>query len=48
LRVQIVIDVPTKLSDAERDLLTRFAESRGEHVTQSASTLKAKIKSAFL
>jgi DnaJ-class molecular chaperone len=43
-----VIAVPTKLSDAERDLLTRFAEARGEHVTQTESKLKAKIKSAFL
>ena len=48
LRAQIVIAVPTKLSDAERDLLTRFAEARGEHVTQTESKLKSKIKSAFL
>ncbi len=48
LRAQIVIVVPTKLSDAERDLLTRFAEARGEHISPSASKLKSKIKSAFL
>ncbi len=48
LRAQIVIAVPTKLSAAERDLLTRFADARGEHVTQTESKLKSKIKSAFL
>jgi uncharacterized protein (DUF1778 family) len=37
--------VPTKLSNEERELLRRFAELRGEEVTNEG--LVAKIKSAF-
>lgn len=46
LRVRIDVQVPTRLTDAEAELLRRFAESRGEevHVEQG---LLARIKSAF-
>ena len=45
LRARVVIEVPTKLSNEERDLLRRFAELRGEEV--SSEGIVAKIKSAF-
>jgi molecular chaperone DnaJ len=46
LRVRIRVDVPTKLTDAEADLLRRYAEGRGEHV-QAEHGFFSKIKSAF-
>jgi molecular chaperone DnaJ len=48
LRARIVVAVPTKLNNAERDLLRKYAESRGEQVASQESGLKSKIKSAFL
>ena len=47
LRARIVVETPTKLSDAERDLLRKFAAERGEHVSGGDSGLFQKIKSAF-
>ncbi|MEN9301480.1 MAG: molecular chaperone DnaJ [Actinomycetota bacterium] len=47
LRARIVLETPTKLSDAERDLLRKFAAERGEHVSGGDSGLFQKIKSAF-
>ncbi len=46
LRVQVRVDVPTKLTDAEVDLLRRFAEGRGETIA-SEHGLFSRIKSAF-
>lgn len=46
LRVRIDVQVPTRLTDAEADLLRRFAESRGEEV-HTEQGLLARIKSAF-
>ena len=46
LRVRVRVDVPTKLTDAEADLLRRFAEGRGEHV-QTEHGFFSRIKSAF-
>ncbi len=45
LRARLVIAVPTKLSGEERELLRRFAELRGETISDEG--LVAKIKSAF-
>ncbi|MFM8906677.1 MAG: molecular chaperone DnaJ [Actinomycetota bacterium] len=45
LRARVLVEVPTKLSGEERELLRRFAELRGEEVTSEG--LVAKIKSAF-
>jgi molecular chaperone DnaJ len=45
LRARVVVEVPTKLSGEEREVLRRFAELRGEDVTGEG--LVAKIKSAF-
>jgi len=45
LRARVMVDVPTKLSGEERELLRRFAELRGETVNDDG--LVAKIKSAF-
>ena len=47
LRARIVVEIPTKLSDAERELLRKFAEERGEHVADGDGGLFQKIKSAF-
>ena len=40
-------DRPAWTSDAERELLRKFAESRGEQVATHDGGLKSKIKSAF-
>lgn len=45
LRARVVVEVPTKLSSQERDFLRRFAESRGEQVSDDG--IVSKIKSAF-
>jgi molecular chaperone DnaJ len=47
LRARITVVVPTKLSDAERELLRKFAENRGEQVANHDGGIKSKIKSAF-
>jgi len=41
----VLVQVPGKLSSQERDLLRRFAESRGEQVSDDG--IVSKIKSAF-
>ncbi len=47
LRVILSVDTPTKLSEAETDLLRQYAEARGEAVDPPAKGLLKKIKSAF-
>jgi len=48
VRVRIVVEVPTKLSDGEAELLRRYAEERGEAVNPPESGgLFSRIKSAF-
>lgn len=46
LKVRVQVQVPTKLTDFEAELLKKFAESRGEEV-QTEHGLFARIKSAF-
>jgi molecular chaperone DnaJ len=46
LRARIAVEVPTDLTSEQRDLLRRFAESRGEDVAGDEGLL-SKIKSAF-
>jgi len=46
LRVRVDVQVPTKLSEFEAELLKKFAESRGEQV-QGEQRLMDRIKSAF-
>lgn len=46
LRIVVQVEVPTKLNDAETDLLRKFAEGRGEAVTNEHG-LFSRIKSAF-
>ena len=43
----IEVEVPTKLSRTEEDLLRRFAEERGESVVPPDQSLLGRIKSAF-
>ena len=47
LRVVTRVDVPTKLSADEAELLRRFAEARGELVNPPDKGLLSRIKSAF-
>ncbi|HEX2784794.1 MAG TPA: molecular chaperone DnaJ [Ilumatobacteraceae bacterium] len=47
MRVQIVVQVPTKLTEFETELLTKYAESRGEAVGSAEHGLFSRIKSAF-
>jgi molecular chaperone DnaJ len=47
LRAIVRVDVPTKLSNDESELLRRFAEGRGEPVGEGGHSLFSKIKSAF-
>ena len=44
--MRITVQVPTKLTDAEAELLRKFAELRGEPV-QNEHGLFSRIKSAF-
>ena len=46
LRVRVKVEVPTKLTDFEAELLKKFAEARGEEV-HSEHGLFARLKSAF-
>ena len=47
LRVQVHVQVPTKLTEFETDLLTKYAQSRGEAVGSGEHGLFSRIKSAF-
>ena len=47
LRARVRVDIPTKLSDDEVELLTRYAEGRGEVVGNGKEGLFSRIKSAF-
>jgi len=47
LRARVRVDIPTKLTDDEVDLLTRYAEGRGETVGNGKEGLFSRIKSAF-
>jgi molecular chaperone DnaJ len=47
LRAVVRVDVPTKLSDDEAELLRAFAKHRGETVGDAGTGLFSRIKSAF-
>ena len=47
LRAQLLVETPTKLSDAEIALLRQLAELRGEEVGNPEKGLFSRIKSAF-
>ena len=47
LRVVVEVEVPTKLTRSEEELLRRFAEERGEVVVPPDQSLLGRIKSAF-
>jgi len=44
---EVQVDVPTRLSQEEADLLAQFAELRGEQVTAPHDGLFSRIRSAF-
>lgn len=47
LRVRVVVEVPTELSESEAELLRRLAQERGELVSPPGQGLFSRIKSAF-
>ncbi|MFN3257736.1 MAG: molecular chaperone DnaJ [Ilumatobacter sp.] len=47
LIARLRVDIPTKLSDAEVDLLTTYAKGRGETVGNGKEGIFSRIKSAF-
>ena len=47
LRAQLVVEVPTKLTATQEELLRRLAEERGEAVDPPETGLLSRIKSAF-
>jgi molecular chaperone DnaJ len=47
LRVIVDVQVPTRLTDGEADLLRKFAEGRGEEVAAAENGFFSRIKSAF-
>ena len=47
LRVELIVEIPTKLSAGEEELLRRLAEERGELVDPPSGGLFSRIKSAF-
>jgi molecular chaperone DnaJ len=47
MRVRVNVQIPTKLTEFETDLLTKYAQSRGEAVGSGDHGLFSRIKSAF-
>lgn len=47
LRVRVVVETPTKLSDAEEEALRAFAAARGEEIAAADAGFFSRIKSAF-
>jgi molecular chaperone DnaJ len=47
LLIDVVVDVPTELSEDEEEVIRRLAELRGEDVAPPASGLMSKLRSAF-
>ena len=47
LRVQVAVEVPTKLSKTQEELLRRFATEAGEDVMPTDDSLLGRIRSAF-
>lgn len=47
LRIIVQVEVPTKLSDEEAQLLRQFAALRGDVVGEADKGLKSRLKSAF-
>ena len=45
--IEVVVEVPTDLTDEEEDVLRQLAELRGEPVAPSVSGLISKLRSAF-
>lgn len=47
LLIDVVVDVPTELSEEEEEVLRRFAELRAESVAPPPAGLMSKLRSAF-
>ena len=47
LLIDVVVDVPTELSEHEEEVIRRLAELRGEEVAPPPSGLMSKLRSAF-
>lgn len=47
LHVQVVVEVPTKLTAKQKELLLEFAKSRGENIDSLSKGFLDKVKSSF-
>jgi molecular chaperone DnaJ len=47
LIIHIVVDIPTKLSDEEEELLRQIAVARGDEIAEPEAGFMSKIRSAF-
>ena len=48
LNVVLKVETPTKLTDEQKDLLRKFAESRGEEINESqGKSFFERVKDAF-
>ncbi|MFW5648011.1 MAG: molecular chaperone DnaJ [Candidatus Alkaliphilus sp. MAG34] len=45
--VKVIIEVPTKLSEAQKDILRKFASESGEEIHQQKKTFFNKVKDVF-
>lgn len=45
--VKVIIEVPTKLSESQKDILKRFASESGEEIHQQKKTFFNKVKDVF-
>jgi DnaJ-class molecular chaperone len=47
MHLHVVVDTPTRLTEAQEELLRSLAKARGEDVDQPAGGLLGRIRSAF-
>ena len=47
LLVEVTIEVPTQLTDAQKELIARLGEELGENVQPQQTTFMEKLKSLF-
>jgi len=45
--VRVIIEVPTKLSESQKDILKKFASESGEEIHQQKKTFFNKVKDVF-
>ena len=45
--VRVIIEVPKKLSESQKDILRKFASESGEEIYQQKKTFLNKVKDVF-